>query len=130
MPTALGSASLKIRKMAFDLVWDREAAATYKELEQRAKASWAARKKSGKTKATRDEGLFKQVDKCIDLLANNPRHPSLNTHEFKSLANPYRKKDKVFEAYVQHKSPAAYGLFWCYGPGRGQITIIAITEHP
>jgi len=38
--------------------------------------------------------------------------------------------EKVFEAYVQNKTPGAYRLFWCYGPDKGQITLIAITPHP
>jgi len=25
---------------------------------------------------------------------------------------------------------AAYRVFWCYGPAKGDITIIAITRHP
>ena len=37
-------------------------------------------------------GVFKQVAKTINLLAHNPRHPSLNTHEFHSLENPYDPK--------------------------------------
>ena len=53
---------------------------------------------------------------------------SLNTHEFTSLKGP--KGEKVFEAYVQQKTPAAYRIFWYYGPDRKQITIVAITPHP
>jgi hypothetical protein len=70
------------------------------------------------------------VKKCIDLLLENPRHPGLNTHEFKSLTNPYDDTAKVFEAYAQQKTSAAYRVFWCYGPEKGQITIIAITPQP
>ncbi len=116
--------------MAFCLVWDTEAAKKYKESEERAKKSAENRKESGKTKASKAEGLFKQVQKCIRLLRNDPRRPSLETHEFKSLANPYHPKEKVFQAYAQQSTPGAYGVFWCYGPHKDQITIIAITPHP
>lgn len=37
---------------------------------------------------------------------------------------------KVPEASIQNKTPGAYRLFWCYGPDRDRITIIAITTHP
>ncbi|MGA3085008.1 MAG: hypothetical protein ABSE95_09445 [Thermodesulfobacteriota bacterium] len=32
--------------------------------------------------------------------------------------------------YAQDNTPAAYRLFWSYGPTKEQITIIAITPHP
>lgn len=80
--------------------------------------------------SSRHSGLVKQVKKTLGLLQTNPRHPSLQTHVFHSLENPYDPQEKVFEAYVQHQTPAAYRLFWCYGPPKGQITIIAITPHP
>ena len=74
--------------------------------------------------------LVKQLKKTLGLLQTNPRHPSLQTHVFHSLEHPYHPKEKVFEAYVQQHTPAAYRLFWCYGPRKGQITILAITPHP
>jgi len=75
-------------------------------------------------------GIEKQVNKVLGYLQVNPRHPSLHTHPFHSLDNPFNPKEKVFEAYVQNNTPAAYRVFWCYGPGKQEITIIAITPHP
>jgi hypothetical protein len=72
--------------------------------------------------------ILKAVRKTLGFMETNLRHPSLNTHEFSSLKGP--KGEKVFEAYVQQKTPAAYRIFWYYGPGRKQITIVAITPHP
>ena len=72
--------------------------------------------------------ILKAVRKTLGVMEANLRHPSLNTHEFTSLKGP--KGEKVFEAYVQHKTPAAYRIFWYYGPDRKQITIVAITPHP
>ncbi|MSQ48358.1 MAG: hypothetical protein EXR78_08265 [Deltaproteobacteria bacterium] len=63
-------------------------------------------------------------------LEQNPRHPGLNTHEYDGIPNPYDNNQKVFEAYAQNKTPGAYRIFWCYGPGKQQITILAITPHP
>ena len=75
-------------------------------------------------------GLVKQVKKSLGFLQVNPKHPSLNTHPYDSIQNPLDSKAKVFEAYAQNKTPSAYRIFWLYGPGKGQITIIAITPHP
>lgn len=78
-----------------------------------------------------DKGLtkrYKAVAKAIGFLSSNPRHKSLQTHEFSSLKGP--KGEKIFEAYAEQSTPAAYRIFWYYGPGKDQITIIAITPHP
>ncbi len=69
----------------------------------------------------------KAVDKTLGLL-KNPRHPGLQTHEFTSLHGPHG--EKVFEAYAQQNTPAAYRVFWYYGPNRKQITVVSITAHP
>jgi hypothetical protein len=114
----------------FEILRSKTADETYRELEKRAKQSLESRTRDKKSKASPVEGLFKQVYKTLELLSQNPRHPSLQTHEFDSIPNPYDPKEKVFEAYVQNKTPGAYRVFWCYGPGKKQITIIAITPHP
>lgn len=110
--------------------WTEEAAETYAQLKARAEASLRTRAATKKTKATKDEGLFKQVHKCVTHLLSNPKHPGLQTHEYHSLPHPYEAGGKVFEAYVQNRTPGAYRLFWCYGPDRSEITILAITPHP
>lgn len=71
---------------------------------------------------------FKAVRKALGNLEINPRHPSLNTHKYDSLSG--LNGEEVFEAYAENKTPAAYRIFWHYGPGKGIITIIAITPHP
>ena len=116
--------------MAFRLIWTEPASRSFSELQADAQAALKSRERTKKTKASKQEGLFKQVMKCIDLLAANPRHPGLQTHEFTSYPHPHKAAEKVFEAYAQHRTPGAYRVFWCYGPGKGEITIIAITPHP
>jgi hypothetical protein len=78
-----------------------------------------------------DKGLEKRyrfVTKAIRLLSTNPRHTGLKTHEFTSLKGP--GGEKVFEAYAEQSTPAAYRVFWYYGPAKNQITILAVTPHP
>jgi hypothetical protein len=96
----------------FELQWTAEASENFSLLQNN-----ASQKKR-----------YKAVKKTLNLLAMNPRHNSLQTHEYMSLKGP--NGEKVFEAYVEHKTPAAYRVFWYYGPSQGVITIVAITPHP
>ena len=96
----------------FGLEWTDEAKETYRLLKGNA---------SQKTR-------YKAVKKTIRFLAMDPRHNSLQTHEYLSLKGP--NGEKVFEAYAEQNTPAAYRVFWYYGPSRGIITIFAITSHP
>lgn len=114
----------------FEIVRTEAAEAIYRDLERRARQSLENRSRNKKAKASPVEGLFKQVHKTLELLGQNPRHPGLQTHQYDSLSNPFNQKEKVFEAYAQNKTPGAYRVFWCYGPEKKQITIIAITPHP
>ena len=72
--------------------------------------------------------ILKAVRKTLGFLEINLRHPSLNTHEFRSLRGS--DGEKIFEAYAQQRTPGAFRIFWRYGPEKGQITIVAITPHP
>ncbi len=71
---------------------------------------------------------LKAVRKALSYLQSNPRHPSLNTHKYSSITG--QKGEEVFEAYAQNHTPKAYRIFWHYGPGKSDITIVAITSHP
>jgi hypothetical protein len=80
-------------------------------------------------------GTLAQVRKTLALLETNPRHPSLNTHAYRSLRGP--DGEQVFEAYAQNATSGAYRVFFVYGPDRTEgkkhvavLTIIAITPHP
>jgi hypothetical protein len=116
--------------VAFAPRWTPEAEAKFLELQAAALTSLQNRQKSKKAKASKAEGLFEQVEKCVKLLLQDPRHPSLQTHEYDSIPNPYDPNAKVSEAYAQNQTAGAYRLFWCYGPNKGEITLIAITPHP
>lgn len=78
-----------------------------------------------------DAGLsnrYKAVIKTLKFLSENPRHPSLQTHVYQSLFGP--SGEKIFEAYAEQNTPAAYRIFFYYGPNKGEITIFTITPHP
>ena len=78
----------------------------------------------------RHASLVKQIKKSLGYLQHNPKHPSLHTHPYSSIEHPYHPNEKVFEAYAQNRTPSAHRIFWCYGPNKAHITIIAITPHP
>ena len=69
----------------------------------------------------------KAVQGAFKKLQRNPRHPGLQTHEFYSLKGP--NNEKVFEAYAEQNTPAAYRIFFYYGPQRGVISIISVERH-
>ncbi len=78
-----------------------------------------------------DKGLekrYKAATKAIYFLSTDPKHNRLNTHEFSSLKGP--RGEKIFESYTEQSTPAAYRVFWYYGPGKNEITILSITPHP
>ncbi len=74
------------------------------------------------------EKRFKAVSKALKYLAEDPRHPSLQTHPYFSIFGP--DSEKVFEAYAEQDTPAAYRIFFYYGHTRGEIVVFAITSHP
>jgi hypothetical protein len=75
-----------------------------------------------------DPKKYKKVLKTLGLMQINLRHPGLNTHKYDSLTGP--NDAEVFEAYAENRTPGAYRVFWCYGPEREELTILAITPHP
>lgn len=98
--------------MDFDLVFTDQASADLDALE--ADASLSKR--------------LKAVRKALGYLETNPRHPGLNTHKFDSIKGS--GGEEVFGAYAENRTPAAWRIFWHYGPGMKTITVVAITQHP
>lgn len=104
--------TLQVYRILFELHWADSARETYELL------------KVDKSNVSH----YKAVKKAVKNLARNPKHPSLQTHEFKSFKGP--KGEKVWEAYVEQNTPNAYRIFWYYGPTKGMITIFLIAPHP
>jgi hypothetical protein len=75
-----------------------------------------------------DPKKYKKILKTLALMETNLRHPGLKTHEYVSLQGA--NGEKVFEAYVENRTPGAFRVFWHYGPEQGILTILAITPHP
>ncbi|NOX65818.1 MAG: hypothetical protein GXO85_08465 [Chlorobi bacterium] len=85
-------------------------------------------KKADSNKLGNDLKLFKKLVKTLSILSNNPKHPGLKSHEIKPLTKRYGIK--VWQSYLESKTPSAGRIFWVYGPEEKQITIIGIEPHP
>lgn len=87
------------------------------------------RERRKKQKLSKGEIIFhNKLGKAFNLLASNPKHPSLSSHEIQSLTKRYGLK--VWESYLENNVPAAGRIFWVYGPNKNEITIIGIEPHP
>ncbi|MGK5084407.1 hypothetical protein WDW37_14025 [Bdellovibrionota bacterium FG-1] len=93
-------------------------------------ALWAdlTTKQSAGKLTKNEEKLYKKWGKALRVLSTNPSYPGLNSHEIGSLTQKYGKK--VFESYLENRTPGAARMFWTYGPGRAEITILALDPHP
>lgn len=75
-----------------------------------------------------DGKKLRKVEKCLGLLEVNPKHAGLNSHKYSQLKTSDSKD--VWESYLENNTPAAWRVFWIYGPDKNEITILAITAHP
>ncbi len=75
-----------------------------------------------------EEKLYKKIGKTMALLANDPRHPGLKSHEIEALTRRYGIK--VWQSYLENKTSGAGRIYWIYGPKSGEITVIGIEPHP
>ena len=68
----------------------------------------------------------KAIDKAVKILADNPRHPSLNIHKAKNVRGKYSTGGKdVFIAYATRKLRFTFE----YGPEPGMIALRNCGHH-
>jgi len=75
-----------------------------------------------------EEKFFKKWVKALGYLSADPRHNSLASHEIEDLTRKYGIK--IFQSYLESKTPAAGRMFWAYGPDKGDITVLTVEPHP
>ena len=79
--------------------------------------------------ANKDEiKIYKLLSKTLRLISQDPRYPSLHTHEISELSARYGVK--VFQSYCENRNPRAMRVFWVYGPWKECITIIGVEPPP
>lgn len=79
----------------------------------------------------RDVAKHRKVVKCLRLLSEDPKYPSLHSHQYASKSGP--KGEEVWESYVENNTPSAWRVFWYFSPDTAiekVITVLAITPHP
>lgn len=76
----------------------------------------------------KDASLYKKWGKALKLLSDNPRHPSLQTHDIRELTERYG--EHVWQSYLENKTSGAMRMYWVYGPDSKSITIIGLEPHP
>lgn len=93
-------------------------------------AAWndiVARARCGKL--DREEAKsYRKLTKALGYLRENPRHNSLASHEIDVLSR--KCGFRIFQSYLENRTPAAGRVFWAYGPDKGDITILAVEPHP
>lgn len=84
---------------------------------------------------TADPRKLKKVRRALARLEQDPAYPSLHSHQYENF--PGHLAEKVWDSYVENHVPAAWRIFWKYGPdekrdGRSVpvISVLAITPHP
>lgn len=76
----------------------------------------------------REETLYRKLGKAFAQLAADPKYPGLKSHEIVPLSERYGQK--VWQSYLENRKGSAMRIFWVYGPGRNQITVIGMEPHP
>lgn len=72
--------------------------------------------------------LYRKLGNTLKKLSENPQYPSLKTHEITVLSKRYGIK--VWQSYLENNRSQARRIFWLYGPGKSEITIIGLEPHP
>ena len=85
-------------------------------------------KNKNNTLSSDEKKIFKKLVKTIKLLEINPSYNSLQTHEIEELTERYGMK--VWQSYMENRTPRASRIYWVYGPNKNDITIIGLEPHP
>lgn len=77
---------------------------------------------------------LKKVRKALGSLQADPMYPGLHSHLYQHF--PGLDKGKVWDSYVENRTPGAWRIYWMYGPNEtrdGQeiaiITVLVIGPH-
>lgn len=72
---------------------------------------------------------LKKIRKALRRLEQaGRRRPGLRSHDYKSIPGP--GGDTLWESYVENETASAWRIWWIYGPGDGQLTIVTVGPHP
>jgi hypothetical protein len=69
---------------------------------------------------------IRKAFRCLEQIG--PSHPGLQTHKYESVPGPDGKV--LWESYVENHTPAAWRMWWVYGPSHDEISIVTVGPHP
>jgi hypothetical protein len=75
-----------------------------------------------------DPKRLTKVKKCLVRLGDDPRYRGLATHRYQSLDDTFG--EKIWESYVENRMPAAWRIWWFFGPEGNVITAVDLGPHP
>ena len=82
-----------------------------------------AKKGLARIRKSGDRGKLKQTEKALTNLAENPAHPSLNTHRMKG-APRFGGRSDLWVSYIR-TGPGGERIVWAYGE-QGDVKVIEI----
>lgn len=70
---------------------------------------------------------LKKVRKALGFLQTDPTYPGLHSHLYQHF--PGLEKGKVWDSYVENRTPGAWRIYWMYGPNetRDEVEVAVIT---
>jgi hypothetical protein len=80
-----------------------------------------AREQQGKLDKD-EEKFFKKPVKTLGYHAENPGHNGLASHEIEDFTCKYGIK--IFQSFLENRTPIAGRMFWVYGLEKGNITVL------
>lgn len=77
---------------------------------------------------------LRKVRKALGMLQTDPTYPGLHSHLYQHF--PGLEKGKVWDSYVENRTPGAWRIYWMYGPNEVRdgkevsvITVLVIGPH-
>ncbi|WP_328632253.1 hypothetical protein [Streptomyces sp. NBC_00356] len=82
-----------------------------------------------------EQAKLKKVLRTLGRLQMDPRYPGLRSHQYENF--PDLPDQKVWDSYVENQTPAAWRVYWMYGPNEKDeqgneiavITVLVIGPH-
>lgn len=88
-----------------------------------AQAAWDALEQA-------NPGKWRKVNKALQHLSANPRHPGLGAHKWDTLRGKAPDGGDIWTAYVENNTPAAWRIFYFYDSREpGLIFVTSIEPH-
>lgn len=72
--------------------------------------------------------IYRNWGNALKHLSMDSNYPGLQTHEILPLTKRYGVK--VWQSYLENRKSSPMRMYWVYGPGKMDITVIGLEPHP